>query len=135
MLVDVDTTEVWLIMSLITAQGSMFHSSVIQNCWQFFSKLLKFGRCLHDGSLISNDSPYGSRLICISVVSDPEELIIFFKLLKFGRCAHDESLIDNEPHYHSRLILYFSRQWSRTVVNFFQTSKIWSMCTRRKFNW
>ena len=39
-----------------------------------------------------------------SVVSDPEQLLIFFKFLKFGRCAHDESLIGNEPLCRSRLI-------------------------------
>ena len=47
----------------------------------FESSLRNFGRCAHDGSSIGNEPPYRSRLMYISVVSDSEQLTIFFKLV------------------------------------------------------
>ena len=81
MLVDVDTTEVWLIMSLIIAQGLSYVSFVSdpELLIIFFQTSKIWSMC--DGSLIGNEPPYRSRVMYISVVSDPEELIIFFKLL------------------------------------------------------
>ena len=58
-LVDVYTTKVQLVMSLHTAEGQFYVPIVsYPKLLIIFYKLLKFGRCAHDESLIDNESPY-----------------------------------------------------------------------------